>query len=256
MTTQPTPIEWSRLDYVAGIAHDLKTPLATIATSADLLEKDFDPATYGHLIEIIQRQALRLQAMIRDLSEYLTLESGRVVLHPASIDLTDLVRDTCRDFQGYATTHKLDVKLPASSQLIQADPAYVHRILENLLSNAVKYSPAGSVVLASLRFDFELNTAIIEVEDEGPGIQEELREKVFEPFVRMEDGGQGQGLGLHIVKLLVEAHGGRVQVENASLGGAKVCVLLPILGREGNESHVSRRRQPGRPRPLRKLSGK
>jgi signal transduction histidine kinase len=256
MATQPMPLEWSKLEYVAGIAHDLKTPLATIATSADLLEKDFDPATYAHLIEIIQRQALRLQTMIRDLSEYLTLESGTLVLHPASVTLTDLVRDTCRDFQEFATTHRLDVKLPASSQLIRADPAYLHRILENLLSNAVKYSPIGSLVLVSLRFDFDSNTAIVEVEDEGPGIQEELREKVFEPFVRMERDGQGQGLGLHIVKILVEAHGGRVQVERATLGGAKVCVSLPILGKEENESRVSRRRQPGRPRLLRKLTSK
>ena len=143
------------------------------------------------------------------------------MLHPASVNLTDLVRDTCRDFQEFASTHKLDVKLPASSQLIQADPVYLHRILENLLSNAVKYSPTGSLVLASLRFDFESNTAIIEVEDEGPGIREELREKVFEPFVRLGEAGQGQGLGLHIVKLLVEAHGGSVQVGRATLGGAK-----------------------------------
>jgi signal transduction histidine kinase len=232
MATQPVPPERSRLEYVAGIAHDLKTPLATIATSADLLEKDFDPATYAHLIEIIQRQAHRLQTMIRDLSEYLALESGTVVLHPASLNLTDFVRDACRDFQEFATTHRLDVKLPASPQLIRADPVYLHRILENLLTNAVKYSPVGSLVLASLRFDFESNTAVIEVEDEGPGIKEELHEKVFEPFVRAEEAGQGQGLGLHIVKLLVEAHDGAVHLERAALGGAKVSVSLPILGTE------------------------
>jgi two-component system OmpR family sensor kinase len=254
MTTVRRYSKWGSLELVAGIAHDLKTPLATIATSADLLEQDLDPSSYNHLIDIIQRQAQRLQAMIQDLSDFLSIESGTVNLHPAVADLTELVRDTCRDFQEFTADHTLDLRLPASAVLMRADSTKIHRILENLLSNAVKYSPKGTQISCTLGLDESSGAAIITIEDEGPGIVPEMRERVFEPFVRVGvQTNPGQGLGLYVVKLLAEAHAGSVWIESGTSGGARVRVMLPLLGRPV-ESGVARRGKPGRSVALRELA--
>jgi signal transduction histidine kinase len=219
----------AQVEFLAGITHDLKTPLATIATSAELLEQDLEPGASNHLISIIQRQAERLQTLVQDLSDYFRYEMGTIILHPQTIDLTDLVRVFCVEFQESDPDHKLDVLLPASSVLVDVDPSKVRRILENLLRNAFKYTPAGTAVRATLRVDAPEKNVTIEIEDEGKGIPEESRIAVFSPYVRLDTTkGRGEGLGLSIVKQLAEAHGGQVWVENGSAGGARFCVQLPF----------------------------
>jgi signal transduction histidine kinase len=220
------------LEVIAGIAHDLRSPLATITTSAELLEQEVDSITSSHLINVIQRQVLRLQLMIQDLSEYAGFESGRVLLHPRTVDLAKLVEDTCSDLQEFDSSHNLVFQIPATAVRISADHDKLSRILENLLRNAFKYSPAGTTVMARLRT--LPGEAIIEIEDEGPGVPEAYRERIFDPFVRLENSRNvGQGLGLHVVKLLAEAHGGRVWVESTPTGSARFCVLLPLLPTPG-----------------------
>jgi signal transduction histidine kinase len=174
--------------------------------------------------------------MLQDLSEYFVIGSGEVVLHPEVINLADLVREICGDFQGMETAHKLVVQLPAAPVHLRADHEKVRRILENLLTNAFKYSPEGSTVMTRVRLageeDHDGIQAIIEVEDEGMGIPEEMRERIFEPFVRLSDRQKsGQGLGLHIVSVLAQAHGGRAWVETGCGGGSLFCVALPLINR-------------------------
>jgi two-component system sensor histidine kinase KdpD len=221
------------IDFAATIAHDMRAPIATIATSAEMLEQDLGLAESNHLISVILRQTHRLQFMIQDLAEYSNIKSGQVSLHPEVIDLSELVREVCTEFQQFESTHSLSVQLPASPVLVRADENKVRRILENLLSNAFKHTPRGSTVLTRLRTaSGREREAVIEVEDEGPGIPVKERSRVFEPFVRLEcRNGSGQGLGLHIVKSLIEAHGGRVWVEDSPAGGARFCVALPVTGR-------------------------
>jgi two-component system, OmpR family, sensor histidine kinase KdpD len=218
-----------QVEILAGITHDLKTPLATIATSAELLEQGLDAGASTHLIAIIQRQAERLQSLVQDLSDYFSLELGAVVLHPQTIDLTDLLREYCAEFQETSTSHRLDVLLPASQVLIHADAAKIRRVLENLLRNAFKYTPAGSTVHASLKANHSTRTVTVEIEDEGPGIPEESRLSIFDPYVRLPNStGPGQGLGLNVVKQLVEIHGGCVSVEEGTVGGARFRMELPF----------------------------
>lgn len=218
-----------QVQFLAGITHDLKTPLATIATSAELLEQDLEPGTSNHLIGIIQRQAERLQTLVQDLSDYFRYEMGTLVLHPQTVDLTNLIRAFCIEFHESDQEHQLDVLLPASSVLVDVDPSKVRRILENLLRNASKYTPAGTAVRATLRVDGTDRTVTIEIEDEGAGIPEESRIAVFSPYVRLDTTkSRGEGLGLSIVKQLAEAHGGQVWVEDGSAGGARFCVQLPF----------------------------
>ena len=219
----------SGLDVFAGIAHDLRSPLATITTSAELLENELDSDSSGYLISVIQRQVQRLQLMIQDIAEYAAFESGTVCLHPRTVDLTELMKQTCTDVQMLDNRHHITLEMPASPVRLNGDSAKLQRVLENLLLNAFKYSPAGTTVRTRLRFDDPL-TAVLEVEDEGPGVPDNCRETIFQPFVRLEPGSnQGYGLGLNVVKSIVEAHRGRVWVESGVIG-SRFCVQLPIGG--------------------------
>jgi signal transduction histidine kinase len=223
------PADWNaELELMATIAHDMRGPLSTIATSAELLEQDIEIADSIHLVSVIQRQAKRLQQMIQHLTDYTHVETGKVLLHPSTADLGLLVRETVNDFQEFTPSHRLQVELPAQQALIHADVDKLRRILDNLLSNAAKYSPHGSMIQARLRrLKGRAQRLLLEVEDEGPGIPVAMRRKIFSPFVRLAGSNAGEGLGLYIVSCLVKAHGGRVWVKSGAGGGACFCVVLP-----------------------------
>jgi signal transduction histidine kinase len=217
----------AQLELMATIAHDMRGPLSTIATSAELLEEEIEVADSTYLVGAIQRQAKRLQQMIQQLADYAHLESGEVVVHPSSVDMVDLVRETAADFQKFVPSHTVQVELPAQQVLVNADSDGIRRVLDNLLGNAAKYSPQGGTILIRLRRRRRGRSVLIEVEDEGPGIERSLRRDVFQPFVRLDRATMGQGLGLYIVACLVKAHLGRVWVTEAPGGGARFCVMLP-----------------------------
>jgi signal transduction histidine kinase len=167
--------------------------------------------------------------MLEDLTEHTNLEAGKLISHSVNVDLTDLVRQVCNDFQEFHSSHRLVAALPKSPVWAPVDRDKTQRMLENLLTNAYGYSPKGSTVSARLREPtVDRPYAVIEVEDEGEGIPEGLRSAIFSPFVRVEDGRRpGQGLGLYIVKSLAESHGGSAWVESSATGGARFCFALP-----------------------------
>ncbi len=169
--------ERRRLDVFAGIAHDLRSPLATITTSAELLEDALDSGTSGYLIAMIQRQVQRMQLMIQDISEYAGFEGGVVVLHPNTIDLAELLKETCTEVQMLDGRHNLTYEIPAAPVRLKGDSNKIRRALENLLINAFKYSPPDTTVRARLRHDEANFSALFEVEDEGPGVPIEARDR-------------------------------------------------------------------------------
>jgi two-component system sensor histidine kinase RstB len=220
-------VPWLGLEQVASIAHDMRTPLATITTSAELLELELCDEDSARLISVIQRQTLRLQRMIQDLAEYLRSPSEAVILRKETVDLVELVREVVGEIRAIAGAHHLDLEVPSLGLLASIDAEKVRRILQNLICNALQYSPRGTGVSVRLYPDSSRG-AIIEVEDEGPGVPETARDEIFRPFVRLDDSCRGQGLGLHIVRRFATAHGGIAWVEPGAIG-ARFCVSLPTL---------------------------
>src|SRR6478735_3906770 len=117
---------------IAGFAHDLKVPISTIVASAELLEEELDVNMSSHLLGVIERQTQRLHLIVQDLSDYFGVGSDSLLIHPATVDLGELVRETCFDFQTATPSHQLVVRLPASKVHIQGDNSKIRRVLENL----------------------------------------------------------------------------------------------------------------------------
>jgi signal transduction histidine kinase len=155
----------------------------------------------------------------------LTPSIRRAVLDPAP-----LIAGAVELFRRTRTSHRLELHVDGALPHVDGDADALDRVLKNLIGNALKYSPPGSCV--RVRAHATDGIVAVDVEDEGPGIPPEERARIFEPYYRMRDTaalGHGTGLGLSVVKSLVEAHGGTVHAEAAPGTGTRMTVMLPAL---------------------------
>jgi signal transduction histidine kinase len=226
---EPAPA-WSGLEQVAAIVHDMKTPLATITTSAELLELDLDAEDSAHFISIIRRQACRLQRMVEDLAASMRTPQVEVTLGCETVDLTKFIHELAAESWRMVGSHSLRLDLPPARVPASVDVEKVRRIFENLIRNALQYSPNDTTITIGLRVDAQAGRAVLRVEDEGPGVPESAREEIFKPFVRLQPqhSRSGEGLGLYIVRRFAVAHGGEAWVEDGAVG-ARFCVVLPTV---------------------------
>jgi signal transduction histidine kinase len=209
-------------DFVALVSHELRTPITSIiAAAATARRLGIDPQQ-EELADIIERQGKRLHAMVEDLLSEARLEDEKTLPKREIVDVGALARLAVTDF----AIAERPVEVHAIDGLTTfADPESLRRMLDNLLMNAFKYGgPPVRVVVTS-----EGARVLISVEDHGPGIPEDERERIFERFHRMDrDRGEpGLGLGLSIVRGLVKAAGGEIWIDDAEGGGAAVRVSLP-----------------------------
>jgi two-component system sensor histidine kinase/response regulator len=214
----------------AFVVHDLKNPVNSMDLHAQLLLRDRElPVRARESVRAIRSEARSLLRLVLNLLDISKSEEGQLIPRPSTIDLEALVADVLEAHQLEAQNAglRLDSAIEASS--ISADPDLLRRVLENLLDNAMRHAPADtSVRVASIRRDHGVE---LRVADGGPGIPPDMRDKIFERFVRVESGERvvtrtGRGLGLAFCKLCVEAHGGSIWVEDGE-PGAVFCVRLP-----------------------------
>ena len=225
-------LEQVRQDFVANVSHELRTPVAVIRANAETLlagAKD-DPAIASKLINGLHRNAERLAALVGDLLDLSRLEAGHFRLDIAPVPVHPKVTHTVDLVEVLATSRgvTVDNKLP-EDLVVQADPRALEQIFVNLIDNAIKYARAnGKVELACLD---EGDMVRIEVRDDGAGIPEKHRARVFERFYRADSSRSreagGTGLGLSIVKHLVERMGGSVGVEPNTPQGSIFWLRLP-----------------------------
>lgn len=220
-----------RRDFVANVSHELRTPLTAIRGYVEALsEGDTSPEETQRFLGIIMRHATRMERLVQDLLRLARLDAGQEKLDITTCDLRNLIQSVAGDlapaFEAREQHFTLSVGDDAAS--VPADPAKLHDVLRNLLANASAYAPERTNVSVATR---RVGDRIaIDVLDEGPGIPEGDRPRVFERFYRVDqsrarDPG-GTGLGLAIVKHLIELHGGRVSVANRPEGGACFTVEL------------------------------
>jgi two-component system phosphate regulon sensor histidine kinase PhoR len=230
--TELRRLESLRRDFVANASHELRTPIAAVRSATETLQTGAleDPAAANRFLDIIERNAQRLQSLVEDMLELSKLESNEFKLKRERVELQRVVPIVLALFReraekkGVRLGSELAIGLPA----VEGDPRALEHVLSNLVDNAVKYCPSGARIVVSAAAD-DGRVRLI-VADTGPGIPAEHLPRVFERFYRVDAGRSrelgGTGLGLSIVKHMVETMRGRVAVESAVGKGSTFIVSL------------------------------
>ncbi|MBN1219268.1 MAG: PAS domain S-box protein [Anaerolineae bacterium] len=219
------------------ISHELKTPVSIIKGYAGTLARedaDWDEATLADGLAVIEEEADRLDRLITNLLEASRLQAGGFKLRLSYLDLADMARTAVENLQATTTTHTLELDFTRDFPPIRGDFERLREVLTNLIGNAIKYSPDGGLIKIGGMLG-KNNTVRVYVSDEGIGISPADQERIFERLYRVDNRlarqTPGTGLGLYLVKAVVEAHGGRVWVDSTPGQGSTFWVELPV----GNE---------------------
>ena len=226
-----------KIQFFTQIAHEIKTPATLIQAPLEkvMSEGRWDPAI-GPDLETISRNSARLLELIRQLLDFRKVDQEGYKVMFRKCDLNILLRDIAKRFRPSGEHMSLSLEEPDGHIVSMLDEEAVNKIVSNLLSNAVKFA-SSQIRLRLAREDDEI---LIRVDDDGPGIPEEYREKVFEPFFQVENGtSRGVGIGLSLVRLLVEKHSGSIEAGQSPEGGCRVDVRLPYLPETEEESILS-----------------
>ncbi|MDN3919480.1 hybrid sensor histidine kinase/response regulator [Roseateles violae] len=224
-----------KTEFLATLAHELRNPLAPLSTALALLtRRQIDAADSAHYYALMQRQVEHMARLVDDLMEVSRITRGKIELRMDAVPLEAVLNDAIEQSRPYirGAGHQLDRQLPARPLLLRGDAVRLTQIFANLLNNAAKYTAAGGRIgIAARELDGE---ARIEVSDTGMGIEPSMLDSVFDMFVQANGSARraqgGLGIGLTLVKSLVELHGGRVAARSAGLGqGSTVVVHLPLL---------------------------
>jgi len=212
-----------RRDFLEDFSHEVRTPLAALQSAAETLEQGVSADQESQLRAIVRRQLARIERLTNDLSELNRIETGDLVLQKRRVQLRELLRDLCDEFQRRAAPVRFTLHGEAIE--VQADAVRAQQIFSNLLDNAWQHG-AGEVDVELIRDGTE---AVITVSDRGPGIPPHELDRVFNRFYRVDRSraAGGTGLGLAIARHLVALHGGTIRAFNREGGGATFEVRLP-----------------------------
>jgi two-component system, OmpR family, sensor histidine kinase MtrB len=220
----------NQLQFLSAVAHDLRNPLVPLKLSAQVLSSDriSVPAKISDLMSIIERQVHRLDRMIGDLLDHSRIEGGQLELRIVEYDARSIAEEAFNLFSSASTKHKLLLHVPDSQVPLRCDPFRIEQVLNNLISNAIKYSPAGGNI--KLHVEQGRDEVQFHVSDQGMGIPEDELPYIFEPFRRVQavkNDIPGVGLGLSVVRRIVQAHSGHIEVESRVGQGTTFRVHLP-----------------------------
>ncbi|MCX7716461.1 MAG: ATP-binding protein [Endomicrobia bacterium] len=218
-------------ELISNIIHELKTPLTSIKGFAETMYEETKDKTYKHYLNIILANVDRLINIVNDLTTLSQLEHKEVKLEIEYVDLKELLNTICELFKPKVSKKNLDLKveIPSILKPIKADKFLIEQLFINLLDNAVKYTEKGYIKISVSQDE---TYTYIEVEDTGIGIPKEYHQRIFERFVVVDKARSrqtgGTGLGLDIVKHIVELHKGKIFLESQVGKGTKFVIYFPL----------------------------
>ena len=218
-------------ELASFVVHDLKNPLSAIMTTCELLSTGGLDQQVEEDVRTVRDAASRIHRMVLDLLDLQVAEDGALQLEISSIPVTRLLADVARASMPRLAARRQQIQVgDGGSWTVKADEPLLFRVLMNLVDNCAKYGPEDGTVWIDADAGREGST-VITVRDEGPGVRPDLRDRIFEKYaqVEREEGmrsSDSRGLGLRFCKVVVDAHGGRIWVEDAEPRGALFCVEL------------------------------
>jgi two-component system sensor histidine kinase KdpD len=221
-------VDAQRAALLRSVSHDLRTPLATIrAVTTDLQDEPaYDQATRQELLGLVGDEAERLDRLVANLLSLSRIEAGAFAPERQAVDLEELVRERVRRLSSMFLKVRLVVDVDDDLPLVDGDYTQLEQVVTNLLENAARHAPPASTLTISAHRARDGKNVELLVIDEGTGVAEHERNRVFDAFQRGE-GSRSSGIGLAICKAVVEAHGGTISVRRTEGGGATFVVLLP-----------------------------
>jgi PAS domain S-box-containing protein len=236
-TTEEKAAQRLRSYFLANISHEFRTPLSALNASVELLLEDIESLSLAEIVELLNSihfSVSGLQTLIDNLLESTNIEAGNFRIRRRPTDFTNVILDAIRVMKPLIARRQQNLTLnePPNIPLIYVDPTRITQVLVNLLSNASKYSPMETTIKLTLEIQ-EPDFLRVAIADRGPGISPVERSNLFRRFVRLGDHQEtqyGVGLGLSVVKTIVEEHSGKVGVDERPDGGSVFWFTLPLNG--------------------------
>lgn len=218
-------------NYLADIAHELRTPITILQGQLDAIEYNVVPLTVDE-IRNLSRQTQVLARLVKDLRLLSLAEAGQLTLEKTATDIGELLHDVALDFEVQANAQNIDITVhaPDAPVILNVDPERMFEVFMNIVSNALRYTPEGGKV--HLEASCTASNVIVTIRDSGRGLSEDALARVFTRFYREDTSRNrssgGSGLGLAISKSIVELHSGRITASNHPSGGAMFRLVLPV----------------------------
>jgi signal transduction histidine kinase len=231
--------EQMRSDFISMLSHEIRTPLTSIRESVNMIAEEVMGTINERqrkFLEIASSEIGRIGKLLNHLMQVSRLGAGAIKIRPLSVETSAFV-SKCIDgliSSAEAKSIKIEREIPAAIPRVRGDPEHLQQVFVNLLGNAIKFSPRGSKVSVRIEANKRAPDIGFFVSDNGPGIQEEEQSLIFNKYYqarRVRSHMDGVGLGLHITKQIVEAHGGKLWVKSEIGKGSTFAFTLPAAGR-------------------------
>ena len=227
-------------EFVSMVSHELKSPIAALLGALPLAEDALasgETATGQRLLAIAMRNAERMKRLVDDLMDVHAMDEGHLTLDLKSVELSEIVSTVLADLEPTASSKQLRfaVTQPQEPIRLNTDPNRLSQAIVNILANAIRFSPTGGII--TINMELSANQAVIRIDDQGPGIPEEFRDKLFTRFSRVAGDHapgtpQGTGLGLFISQNILHELSGSIQLDSRYKSGARFIIRLPAERRQ------------------------
>lgn len=226
-------LESSRRSFVANVSHELKTPMTTIGGFIDgMLDGTIPPDQQKHYLEIVSAEVKRLSRLVMTMLNMSKIEAGELKLQPSKFDISAQLFQVFLLFEQSIERKKIEIAglEEMKSVTVEADPDMIHQVLYNLIDNAVKFTQEGGQITASVLSDSE--KVIVRIRNTGLGVSSEEINRIFERFYKVDKSRsfdvKGAGLGLYIVKSIIEMHGGQITAKSEEGKYTEFVFWLPL----------------------------